>query len=92
MARTRSRSPKKAKDERTYPVRLRVLSRGEGFGSMYDEMHAWLNARVGKDHWAWHSDNLLGMDCSSIFLDDPRVAVEFLDKFDLDLAHWTMPV
>jgi len=42
--RTRSRSPKKAKVEQAFPIRIRVKVPEDGYGQQYIEMQEWLSA------------------------------------------------
>ena len=82
---TRSRSPKKQADEKAFPVRVRISVPELGLGTKYDEMFQWLQTRTnGK--FAFHSDSLPGIDAMAIFVEDPIVAVEVVDKFKLRLV------
>lgn len=87
---TRSRSPKKAADEKYFPIKVRVLVPEEGFGHKIDEMHTWLNDRAGRSRWGWNADNVLSRgarDAMSFYLLDEQLIVPFIEAFGLELAH-----
>jgi hypothetical protein len=88
---TRSRSPKKHRDEKTFPIRVRVVVPELGYGKRYSEMHQWLDAHAGKTGYAWHSDTLPGLDATAIFFKDVGLAQLFVEAFGLELAHWALP-
>lgn len=86
---TRSRSPKKAADEKFYPIRVRIQVPEEGFGYRLDDIHAWLNARAGRGRWGWNGDNVFSrtaQDAVSVYLLDPSLVSELVERFGLELA------
>ena len=85
--RTRSRSPKKQKDEQKFPVRVRILVPELGYGKQYDEMRDWLEQHVGRDGYAWHADTLPGVDATAVYFREAVMVQSFLGAFDLELAQ-----
>ena len=86
--RTRSRSPKKQKDEQEFPIRVRVLTPELGYGKQYNEMRDWLEQHVGRDGYAWHSDALPGVDATAVYFREALMVQAFLEKFELELPSW----
>lgn len=87
---TRSRSPKKAADEKYFPIRVRVRVPQEGFGYQLGEIHAWLNTHAGRGRWGWNADNVLtrgAQDAVSFYLLDATLITLLIETFDLQLAH-----
>ncbi|MBS9719048.1 hypothetical protein ACFFUT_09595 [Pseudohalocynthiibacter aestuariivivens] len=87
--RTRSRSPKKAKDERAFPIRIRVKVPEDGYGRQYIEMQEWLLEHAGRDNFAWNSDSVPGIEASAFYFNDLAIAVRFMDRFGLRLVEWS---
>ncbi len=87
---TRSRSPKKAADEKYFPIRVRVQVPEEGFGHTLYEIHNWLDAHAGRGCWGWNADNVLSRDsrdATAFYLLDEQLIAPFIEAFDLELAH-----
>lgn len=86
---TRSRSPKKAADEKYFPIRVRVRVPEEGFGHRLYDIHNWLNAHAGLGCWGWNADNVLSRgsrDATSFYFQDEQLIAPFIEKFSLELA------
>ncbi len=87
---TRSRSPKKAADEKYFPIRVRVRVPEEGFGYKLGEIHCWLNTHAGRGRWGWNADNVLSRgarDAVSLYLLDARLIVPLTETFNLEFAQ-----
>ncbi len=87
---TRSRSPKKAADDKYFPIRVRVQVPEEGFGYKLSEMHAWLDVNAGRGRWGWNADNVLSRtarDATSFYLLDEQLIAPFIEAFGLKLAQ-----
>lgn len=87
---TRSRSPKKAADEKYFPIRVRVQVPEEGFGQKMDRMFTWLNTHAGSGRWGWNADNVLSRgarDAMSFYLLDEQLIAPFIESFGLELAQ-----
>ncbi|MCK0101184.1 hypothetical protein [Pseudohalocynthiibacter sp. F2068] len=87
--RTRSRSPKKAKDEQIFPIRVRVKVPEEGYGQQYVEIQEWLIENAGRDNFAWNADSVPGIDASAFYFYDLEIAVRFIERFGLSLVEWS---
>ncbi len=74
--------------ERRYAARLRVRVPASGFGEMLNEMHGWLDARAGRGRYRLWGDlhALRFPDTIALFVDDPRVAVDLIERFGLEPA------
>jgi len=88
--RTKSRSPKKKRDEQRFPIRVRFRVPEEGFGKQVDQIYSWLRLELGPDDYAWNADSLPGQDATSIYLRDAAVLVRLLADFELDLVNWEL--
>ena len=86
--RTRARSHKKAKDEKAFPIRIRVKVPENGYGNQYAEIHEWLLEHAGRDNFAWNADSVPGIDASAFYFYDLEIAVRFMDRFGLNLVEW----
>ncbi len=87
---TRSRSPKKAADEKYFPIKVRVLVPEEGFGYRLHEIHNWLDAHAGRGRWGWNADSVLSRgsrDATSFYMLDEQLIAPFIEAFDLELAQ-----
>ena len=72
-------------DERSLPVRVRLLVPEGGIRNL-PEIHAWLSARAPGAH-AVHSACEPGFpDAVFVYLNDPRLALELMERFGLQLA------
>ena len=85
---TRSRSPKKRRDEQQFPIRIRFRVPEMGFGRQYDEIHEWLLQHAGREGYAWNSDCLPGVDAFSVYLRDPELVKPFIEAFGLETAEY----
>ena len=87
---TRSRSPKKASDEKFFPIRVRVQLPEEGFGGRIEEISAWMDQQAGRGCWGWNGDNVLSrgvQDAMSFYLLDAQLIVPLIETFGLELAQ-----
>ncbi len=87
---TRSRSPKKAADEKYFPIRVRVQVPEEGFGYKLSEIHCWLNTHAGRGRWGWNADNVLSRgarDAVSFYMLDEQLIAPLIEAFELELAQ-----
>ncbi|WP_299661495.1 hypothetical protein [uncultured Ruegeria sp.] len=87
---TRSKSPKKAADEKFFPIRVRIQVPEEGFGPKMGLMFAWMNEHAGRGRWGWNADMVLSTahrDASSLYLMDAELIAPFLSTFGLQLAE-----
>lgn len=57
---TRSRSNKKALDERVFPIRVRYRVPEEGFGSRMESIHALLDQELGRRFYSQNADMVPG--------------------------------
>jgi hypothetical protein len=46
--------PQKRTDDRPFPVRVRIMVPERGFENLLLDMHRWLDAVVGRGHYAVH--------------------------------------
>ncbi len=86
---TRSRSRKKASDEKFFPIRVRIQVPSEGFGSDIENIFAWLDENAGRGCWGWNADQVLSRDMRdavSLYLLDVELVSPLLQRFELKLA------
>ncbi len=85
--RMRRSIPKRAADDREFPVRIRISVPGHGLGQTLTEMHVWLADRVGKENYPFHGGGVRGReDRMLIYLRDVRVAAELVERFGLKVG------
>ena len=88
MAR-RSTSQKKI-DDAAFPVRVRIVVPGYGFGPDLIAMRRWLSTEIGDADHAAHGASIAGMDACAFHFRDLSAARSFMAAFpDLELADGT---
>lgn len=89
-----SSTPQAKLDEAAFPVRILVVVPETGFDRKLTEMSAWLTAHVGRGNYANHGGGRRIMrddmvDAAAFYFRDARLAAEFVEAFDLQLADGT---
>lgn len=81
---TRRTTPQHRTDDGAFPLRLRIVVPPLGFGRLAPEIARWLEDRVGRGEFAWHSGgNATGRDAAAFYFRRVADAEAFLDAFPM---------
>lgn len=82
--------PQKKLDERAFPIRVKFTTPQLGFGNRLLDLHVWLDAEVGRGHYATHPAPAFGNGAMGVYLRDIDLARALVLAFpDLELADGT---
>lgn len=79
-------------DEKRFPIRIRVAVPEHGTITRGPEFETWLDGRCGgRQGWAMHSsyETTRPVESFYLFLPDLAVALEFLERFNLETVEVT---
>jgi len=78
------RSPKASKvDDARFRFRIKLETPKDGFGQCLNELHAWLDKRLGRGNYGLHSVRWSGrINAIAIHTDDPTLAPDLLEWYD----------
>ena len=83
----RRSTPASIKDDRYFPVRVRIGVPEGRFGKQLNVMYGWLNMHAGRGNFAIHSaPNDLPLDAALFYFMDIAVARAFIERFACGLA------
>lgn len=91
---SRRSTPQCKIDEAAFPVRILVEVPETGFGRKLTEMSAWLSTHIGRGNYANHSGarrfvRASVADTATFYFRDARLAADFVETFNLQLADGT---
>jgi hypothetical protein len=85
--------PQSKIDEHRFRCRVRFERPGTGLWDVHKYVHAWLDARLGKDNYAFHPDTWdgHGLEAHALHFDDYTIIPDLMKHYDaiVTVAHRT---
>ncbi|HYN27991.1 MAG TPA: SOS response-associated peptidase, partial [Burkholderiales bacterium] len=80
---TQRTPPQSKTDDVAFPVRVRVLVPAGGYGNLLNEMHAWLDRRIGRGEYAHHGGLTQLSDASAYYFRTVEDLARFAEAFPM---------